>query len=44
MSEMCSGYKAFDTIWHDELTHKTKCVGINDMFFKLIKNEKLFAK
>ena len=28
--------KAFDRVWHDELIYKVKCIGIIDMFLKLI--------
>ena len=27
---------AFDRVWHDRLIYKVKCIGINDMFLKLI--------
>ena len=28
--------KAFDRVWHDGLIYKVKCIGINDIFLKLI--------
>ena len=28
--------KVFDRVWHDGLIYEVKCIGINDMFLKLI--------